>query len=333
MTDNYCITLISAAINARQNLIDDKHETAFRLFNGFYEGYPTLVIDIFAATAVIHDYTKEPAEGSNPDVLAVQKLLIERLPWIQTIIVKVRNSKITAEKNGIFLLGSRCNRKVKEHGVWYAIDLRLNRDTSMYLDTRNLRRWAIDNLGGKTVINTFAYTGTLGVAAMAGGALQVIHIDSNRSFLNIAKDSYSLNTFPVKKADFRTGDFWALVKSLNKEKTLFDGVILDPPFFAESRSGKIDLAKHSTALINKVRPLIKDGGILIAINNALFVSGIDYMESLTQLCADGYLSVETVIPVPEDITGYAGTIKGKPPIDPAPFNHSTKIAVLRVKRK
>jgi 23S rRNA (cytosine1962-C5)-methyltransferase len=86
-------------------------------------------------------------------------------------------------------------------------------------------------------------------------------------------------------------------------------------------------------VINKVRPLVKDGGWLVTINNALFLSGADYYGQLQELCADGYLAVEALIPVPEDCTGYAGTRVGAPPVDPAPFNHSTKIAVLKVKRK
>ena len=59
------------------------------------------------------------------------------------------------------------DRKIKEHGVWYAINLTINRDTSLYLDTRNLRKWLIENLKDKSVLNTFAYTGSFGVAALA----------------------------------------------------------------------------------------------------------------------------------------------------------------------
>jgi 23S rRNA (cytosine1962-C5)-methyltransferase len=40
-----------------------------------------------------------------------------------------------------------------------------------------------------------------------------------------------------------------------------------------------------------------------------------------------------LVPVLEDFTGYAQTRTGVPITDPAPFNHSTKIAVLEVKRK
>jgi 23S rRNA (cytosine1962-C5)-methyltransferase len=51
------------------------------------------------------------------------------------------------------------------------------------------------------------------------------------------------------------------------------------------------------------------------------------------LCADGYLRIERLVDVAPDCAGYPHTIVGTPPVDPAPFNHSTKIAVLRVRRK
>ena len=82
------------------------------------------------------------------------------------------------------------------------------------------------------------------------------------------------------------------------------------------------------ALLSK--RLINDGGTLIAINNAIYVSGQEYMKTLEDLCKDGYLRLRELIPVPTDFIGNIST----PPItDPAPFNHSTKIAVLDVRRK
>jgi 23S rRNA (cytosine1962-C5)-methyltransferase len=222
---------------------------------------------------------------------------------------------------------------VLEHGVWYAVDLRMNRDASLYLDTRNLRLWARDNLRGKTVLNTFAYTGSLGVAALAGGAKCVIQMDLNRQFLNLAKTSYTLNGFPVYKEDFVSADFWLEVSRLKRKGERFDCVFLDPPFFSTTSKGELDLNTDSPRLINKVRPLINDGGWLVSINNALYVSGKEYLAALQALCVDGYLKIAALIPVPGDMTGFAETRTGSPVSDPAPFNHSTKIAILEVRRK
>ena len=46
-------------------------------------------------------------------------------------------------RRGKLLFGEAPDRKVEENGVWYALDLRMNQDASLYLDTRNLRSgWA-----------------------------------------------------------------------------------------------------------------------------------------------------------------------------------------------
>ena len=57
------------------------------------------------------------------------------------------------------------------------------------------------------------------------------------------------------------------------------------------------------------------------------------MAALQELCEHGYLSIETTILVPLDISGYPETVVDTPPRDPAPFNHPTKITIMRVTRK
>jgi 23S rRNA (cytosine1962-C5)-methyltransferase len=318
--------LLEGALAAREALFDARHESAFRLFNGFTEGYPELAVDLYAATAVVHNYADPPERGAAA-VAAAQPFLQSRLPWLRAILLKTRHSALAGERNGKLVWGEAADRRVKEHGVWYALDLGLNRDTSLYLDTRNLRDWARESLKGKTVLNTFAYTGSLGVAAQAGGAAQVVHLDRNRAFLNLAKTSYTLNGFPISKGAFLAGDFWPQISRLKRAGARYDCVFVDPPFFAVTEKGVIDLAHDSARLINKVRPLITDGGYLVSVNNALFLSGQAYLETLAALCADGYLKLETLVPVPADFTGYPQTRVSAGPVDPAPFNHATKIAV------
>jgi 23S rRNA (cytosine1962-C5)-methyltransferase len=331
MTHSPIAELLANALSARADLFDARHLSALRLFNGFTEGCPDLVIDLYAGTAVLHSYANPPMEGAAAVRLA-QEIIRERLPWVHTVIVKVRHGA-DADRRGQIVSGSGPDRKVREHGVWYALDLLMHQDASLYLDTRNLRQWALENLKGSTVLNTFAYTGSLGVAAMAGGASRVVHIDLDRAFLNLAKTSYTLNGFPIDKKDFQAGDFWPQVSRLKRLGESFGCALLDPPFFSTTGKGKVDLAQNSARLINKVRPLVDDGGWLVTVNNALFVSGAEYMQMLEALCADGHLQLETLIPVPPDFTGFPQTQAGGPPVDPAPFNHATKIAVLKVRHK
>jgi len=322
--------LLDKAIASREFLFDSRHESAFRLFNGFNEGYPDLVLDVYARTLVIHNYAEDPSQKERllQEVVAQIK---SALNWLQTGILKTRTGNTQDDKRGQLLFGDKSDRKINEHGVWYAVDLTINRDASFYLDTRLLRKWLIENTQGKSVLNTFAHTGSFGVAAMAGRSSRVVQIDHNRHFMNLARDSYTLNGFPIHRKDFIAQDFFPAVAHFKATKQFFDCVIIDPPFFSATSRGKVDLQKEGTRLINKVRPLINDSGNLATINNALYVSGREYMQSLEELCRDGYLKIRELIPVPDDFVGYHPV--GKPITDPAPFNHSTKIAILDVKRK
>ncbi len=328
--------LLAGALTARASLFDARHEAAFRLFNGFTEGWPTLAVDLYAQTLVLHDYAEKPEPGQAV-IAAAQQFYQSRLPWISAVLLKAHHANDAKARNGTLLAGTTLARKVREPGVfpgpWYAVDLQLNRDASLYLDTRGLRAWILCNLGAQRVLNTFAYTGSLGVAARAAGATRVVHLDLNRNFLNVAKTSYTLNGFPIHKSDFQSGDFWPQISRMIHAGEQFDCVLLDPPFFAATGKGIVDMEKNYARLINKVRPLIADGGTLIAVNNALFVSGADYLRSLETLCTDRYLTIEELIPVAEDFAGYDTTRVAAGVSDPAPFNHSTKIAVLRVRRK
>lgn len=330
MSAGTVLPALEKALEHRVAFFDERHESAFRLFNGFTEGNPDLVVDLYAATLVLHNYAEDPGQGRLL-VDEASAFLKKEMDWLRAGIVKTRFAPSPADKRGHLLFGQSPDRKIREHGIWYAIDLTMNRDASFYLDTGNLRKWLIDNTQGKTVLNTFAYTGSLGLAAVAGGAKRVIQHDLNRQFLNLAKTSYTLNGFSINRRDFVTTDFFTLVSQLKRAGETFDCVIVDPPFFSITSKGKVDQVRESARLINKVRPLVNDGGMLIAINNALYLSGADYIHTLDELCQDGYMKIKELIPVPENFIGYnPGYLSIT---DPAPFNHSTKMAILEVKRK
>jgi 23S rRNA (cytosine1962-C5)-methyltransferase len=326
------VARFEAALAHRLPRLTAPHVTAARLFNGYTEGFPRVAVELYGTTLVLHDATS--ATGDKDAMLALIEAARAKLPWVTAALWKRRESKSQDERNGTMLFGAEkdLTRKVQEDGVWYQVRLTLNRDTSFYLDTAPLRSWAKRTLTGKRVLNAFAYTGSLGVAAMAGGAESVLHTDLNNAFLTVAKDSYTLNKFAIDKKCFWPGDFFDVIGRLKKE-LLYDCIFVDPPFFSVTEKGRVDLEQDMDRLLNKVRPLVGHGGWLVVINNGVFVSGADFMKSIDAAVATGYAALEQRIDVPEDFTGYADTKQGALPVDPAPFNHSTKIAILKVMRK
>lgn len=328
------LTRLEPALKARQLLLESPQPFALRLFSGFYEGCPDLVVDVFGDTLLIYNYAGQP-QALQELLVALEQFFLDQLRWLRTVLVKTRNSPNSQERRGVIRRGKAgelCTHIV-ENGVNYAVNLRLNQDASFYLDTRELRAWLKTNLFGKTMLNTFAYTGSLGAAALAGGARQVLQSDQNSRFLRLAQRTYELNGWQAHPSDHLEGDFFKVVDGLKRAGRLFDCVVLDPPYFSTGEGGQIAPGENPLGLLNKVRPLVAHQGWLVLVNNALFLSGREFIQTIEQAAASGYLQLEQIIPVPQDIIGYAQTRTATPPIDPAPFNHPTKIALLRITRK
>jgi len=331
MKNDEILTLLDGALRVRGDFLDVDHTSTVRLFNGFLEGCPALTADVFSRTLLL------TGRGDTAEVQALFDTALEfyrqRLPWIKTGVLKMRDTANAEARRGVLAFGEQPDAQINENSVKYAVNLLLNQDAGFYLDTRGLRVWLKSQSKGKSVLNLFAYTGSLGVAALAGGARRVVQVDKNRKFLELAQKSGALNRLDNSRMALVGLDFFSAVSRFKSSRELFDIVILDPPFFSTTTKGRVDLVGESVRMINKVRPLVQDGGFLVTVNNALFLSGADYHASLEGLCKDGYLAIDRLIPVGEDFTGTLETRRGAPPVDPAPFNHSTKIAVLRVRRK
>jgi len=323
-------SVITHAVKRRRSFV--KETNAYRLFNGFYEGIPGLVLDRYGSALVLFNHTeKDFLKGAMHNIA---DWALEYLEGVDSVLLKQRQrAENGGEENGILFAGQSLPASIMEYSVQYALDLQINQDASFYLDTRELRRWLLAHSVGKRVLNTFAYTGSLGVAAGAGGAAQVVQTDLSRTFLSIAETSWRLNDLDPDKCEIIPGDFFRVTARLRHSRRLFDCMILDPPFFSDTDAGRVDMEAGTTRLINKVRPLVAHEGVLIVINNALFLSGADFKAELNQLCKSEYLFFEGIIPVPADVTGFQETVAVHPPVDPAPFNHPTKIALLRVFRK
>lgn len=330
MRDDSLGSLLRDALAARRPLLDPQHECAMRLFNGFTEGCPDLVIDLYGNTAVVHNHANPPERAATL-VTSAHQAVRHAFPWLGAVVLKTRNSRVQQERRGTQLSGPESATQIREAGLLYALNLTLHQDCSFYLDTRNVRRWALDHLRDCRVLNAFAYTGSLGVAALGGGARRAIHVDRTLRFLELARQSCRLNGFAVSPGDFVHADFFREAGRLRRLNSKFECVFLDPPYFAATAAGVVDLESNSTRLINKARPLVAPGGHLVAINNALYLSGKAYMQVLKSLCAQGYLEIVDLLPVPDDCIGMLRRAGTMPITDPAPFNHSTKIAVLRAR--
>lgn len=321
-------SLRAALAHRATELASTEPERAVRLFDGPREGGPDApTIELFGRTAVVVDRRAEPSDAEVP---ALVELLRGAVPGLAAVVWKVKAGD-TAARRGRVVFGEEraVARRVVENGVRYALRLLAHHDASFYRDTALLREHLRATSEGKRVLNLFAYTGSLGVAAAVGGA-EVVHVDKNAELLDVAKTSTSMNGLPVRRADFIKEDYFVVARRLRKTRTTFDTVILDPPPLAIGREGRVDVEHGLTALVHKVKPLVRDGGELVLVNNAIFVSGERFLEEVTALAADGYGEIVGRVDVPADCRA---PLARPLPADPAPFGHPTKILRLRLRTK
>ncbi len=101
MTQPPLSELLEKAIASRVTLFDARHESAFRLFNGFSEGNPNLVVDLYTKTILFHNYGSAVQNHYADEPGQSQSLVREacdyfqsNLPWLKAGLVKTQKRKI-----------------------------------------------------------------------------------------------------------------------------------------------------------------------------------------------------------------------------------------------
>lgn len=101
--------LLDAAIARRQRQLDESRKTphpktAYRLFDGFREGDPRWVLDVFGSTLVVFDYKVGDPDG---EAGVIAELARKRLPFVRTAVRKPKGAKDPVARRGEVILGRR----------------------------------------------------------------------------------------------------------------------------------------------------------------------------------------------------------------------------------
>ena len=99
------LPLLERSLAARTAYMDQRHETAFRLFNGFLEGCPGLVMDVYASTLIIFNLAKPP-DLLKTTIVEGSRFLQDHLPWLKAILMKTHHSPSLQDKCGCLQSGA-----------------------------------------------------------------------------------------------------------------------------------------------------------------------------------------------------------------------------------
>lgn len=165
--------------------------------------------------------------------------------------------------------------EIDEGGRQFLIDVRHGHKTGFYIDQRVNRGKVADWLclqPGAEVLNAFSFSGGFAVAALQGGAVRAINVDSSADALALARRNIELNGFAAPDEDFVTADVFHLLREYRDAGRHFDAIVLDPPKFAHNQQ-QVQSAARGYKDINLLAfQLLRPGGLLFTFSCSGLVS-------------------------------------------------------------
>jgi 23S rRNA (cytosine1962-C5)-methyltransferase/23S rRNA (guanine2445-N2)-methyltransferase / 23S rRNA (guanine2069-N7)-methyltransferase len=243
--------------------LDKESIQAFRLYDRDIPEFP-YIVDIYLNYAVVFERGKKLEEEELNLRAKHIGALFEAIKEVmdipeERIVLKRREVKEGTEQ---YEKEDDENEKltIKERKALFYVNLYDYLDTGLFLDHRPLRKLMLENSTNKEVLNLFAYTGSISVAAALGGG-HVTTVDMSNTYLNWAKDNFRLNHLMFKDHIFIKQNAFDFLRSDQKK---YDTIICDPPSFSNSKSmdGTFSVGRDHSGLIQMCMNLLKDDGLL-----------------------------------------------------------------------
>ncbi|MEH6365525.1 MAG: class I SAM-dependent methyltransferase [Pseudomonas marincola] len=296
---------LRAALANRQPLIEQLHQQqtdCYRLFHGSQEGAGGLTIDRYGDQLLVQSFHQTL---SRDELLLLAEQCCEQLDKQLLLVYNDRsqgNSRID-RSDPIYAAEPAALEDLvgREWGLNYRVRGRhAGQDPLLFLDLRNARGWIKQHSAGKSVLNLFAYTCGVGLAAAAGGAREVVNLDFAEGNLAVGKENGLLNP-ALTPMQFVQSDYFPAIRQLaglpiaqrrgqklpsyiRMAQRQFDLVFLDPPAWAKSAFGTVDLLRDYQSLLKPAILATAEDGVLVCCNNLAKVSLADWREQVLR-CA------------------------------------------------
>ncbi len=249
---------------ALRALVVPPETDGYRVIHAEGDGLPGLVVDKYGAVLVVQATT----EGTEH---ARELWLPPLLARLEPDAVLQKNDLASRAGEGLptsdeLLHGAAVPllAPFTERGLRLVAELAGGQKTGFFLDQRENRALVRELAGGRSVLNLFSYSGAFGVAALAGGAVRVTHVDASREALALARENHERNGQDLSRVSFVQADVFADLRARAAAGERWDVVVADPPAFAK-RTSDVDRACRGYKDVNRLAlSLLAPGGLLLA---------------------------------------------------------------------
>lgn len=251
-----------------KNWIKKEQIECYRIYDADIPEY-NVAVDVYGEYLVIQEY----AAPKTIDEDKVTKRLQEVI-YFAPKVLDVPTDKVVL-KTRAKQKGSNQYQKVaeskqsivmSEYGAKLKINLWDYLDTGLFLDHRKTRQIVAKKSKGKSLLNLFAYTGSVSLQAALHGADAITTVDMSNTYLNWAQDNFKLNNLSGHKYQFLQAD---CLKWLKNNKETFDIIFIDPPTFSNSKrmEDSFDVQRDHINVITDALNSLSQGGEIIFTNN------------------------------------------------------------------
>jgi 23S rRNA (cytosine1962-C5)-methyltransferase len=295
--------LVGAGIEKRRALLEACARAGtdcVRLFHGIAEGAPGATVDRYGPVLLVQTWRGPLADGELDAIADVVN------GALGTTLTPCWNHR--GEGPGGSARDDAELRAPIGHELGIAYDVRprhRGQDPLLFLDLRVGRRWMKDAARDRTVLNLFAYTCGVGVAALAGGARTVVNVDFARSALAVGEaNAARLVGDDAERAErfvTVTDDVIPVVRQYaglgmptrgkrarpytRRAAERFDLVVLDPPRWAKGSFGAVDVVRDYASLFKPALLATAPGGTVLATNHVPEVERADWLAALERCAA------------------------------------------------
>ena len=264
---------IAVAYDVRRtlNLTDNEQTTCYRLIHGEGDSLPGLVVDIYDKTAVVQCHSVGMYLSRMAIAEALRNTYGDKLTAIydkssQTVPFK---AGLNAVDGYIWGHSEQKSHVVLENGQKFLVNWEEGQKTGFFLDQRYNRELVKHYSKGRTVLNTFCYTGGFSVYAAAGGAVEVCSVDASERAVKLADENMRLNFGDSIPHEAVAADAVEYIKQIGNK---YDLIILDPPAFAKHHKVLGNAMQGYKRINARALSQIKSGGILFTFSCSQAVS-------------------------------------------------------------
>ena len=250
-------------------LADSEETTCYRLVHGEGDSLPGLVVDIYGSVAVLQAHSI----GMYRSRQQIAEILREIYGGKLTAVYDKSSGTLPfrAELNPVdgYLFGAAAGEPVLENGNRFLVNWERGQKTGFFIDQRDNRRLVGQYAAGRTVLNTFCYTGGFSVYALEGGAVHVEAVESSGRPVELAQKNVELNFGTEASHRAIACDAFDFLKDVQDQ---YDLIVLDPPAFAKHQRVLGNALQGYKRLNARAISRIRPGGILFTFSCSQAVS-------------------------------------------------------------